>query len=207
MTASPAPERDFRGPGCTRACVVVQALLSGRFGRSDLLLHDPESHERFGQATAVSSSDPVRTGSLVVNRSERTVQSNGRHVHLTWREWQILEYLAEALGRIRTTPEIVDSVWGPGWGDNGHALRINLGRLRSKLGSNGALIQNSTGVGYRLASSAPVDVDVPLPLVAKPWARVADCCQTCGLTEYPHAAHGRCTQCRSRLRRAQRRAS
>ena len=108
MAAAMAPERDFRGPGCTDACEVVKAIVPGRFGRTDLLLHDPDTHEEYGRLTSgVPGGVIVWTGSLLGDLRTRDAFSAGGTLNLTLREWQILEFLALRIGRWCTAAEIV----------------------------------------------------------------------------------------------------
>src|SRR3954466_7363999 len=57
-------ERSFRATGCDARCEVVQALLPGRFGRSELLLHDPTAHEEYGRGIASLLGDAARLGAV-----------------------------------------------------------------------------------------------------------------------------------------------
>jgi DNA-binding winged helix-turn-helix (wHTH) protein len=202
---SPAAERDFRTQACTEACKDVRAIIPGRFGRSDLLLHDPQAHEAYGRATAVGvlAGDPiVWTGTLVIDRWSRTVASYGHDVHVTEREWQILDFLAARLGRFTPSSEVARAVWESDWGA-GHLLRVNIARLRRRLGASGALLETSLGRGYRLNALPPIAAqpeDEP-PEPARPWARTYVRCVCCGRTNRPHADHGRCTVCTPRIRR------
>jgi two-component system KDP operon response regulator KdpE len=48
---------------------------------------------------------------------------------------------------------LLRTVWGPGYADEMHLLRVNMGRLRDKLQAEGVdrgAIETLTGVGYRL---------------------------------------------------------
>lgn len=198
------PERDFRGPGCTDACEVVQAIVPGRFGRSDLLLHDPTTHEEYGRATSgPTGSSLVWTGPLVVDRWRRTAVLGGRHLHLTHREWEILDYLAGHLDRRCPNPEVTDAIWGPVPWDGGHVLRVGVTRLRAKLAPHEQLIETNPGLGYRLKAEPPIEALMPdADPPAKPWAQHFPRCVCCGTTERQHYGHGRCSRCRmERLKR------
>jgi DNA-binding winged helix-turn-helix (wHTH) protein len=202
---SPAAERDFRTQACTEACKDVRAIVPGRFGRSDLLLHDPQTHEAYGRATAVGvlAGDPiVWTGTLVIDRWAQTVASFGHDVAVTGREWQILDFLAARLGRFMRTAEVALGVWQSDW-ETAHLLRVNISRLRQRLGANAVLLENRPGRGYRLAALPPVMArpeDEP-PAPARPWALAFARCVCCGRTDRAHVGGGRCTACRAGGRR------
>jgi DNA-binding winged helix-turn-helix (wHTH) protein len=200
MVAERVPERDFRGPGCTDACEVLKAIVPGRFGRSELLIHDPSSHEEYGRITAgPTNGTVVWTGSLVIDRWARTVASAGRVVRLTEREWSVLDHLARHVGRLCSLAEIVHAVWGSEWVPADHMVRVNMVRVRQKLGDNGRLIETRIGFGYRLIIAPPIECATPLVLVpaTRPngWATLWDRCICCGKTDSPHRSHGRCGRC------------
>ena len=157
MIAQLTPEREFRGQGCSEACVVVKAIIPGQYGRSELLLHDPETHEQYGRiATGADGSAIVWTGSLVIDRWAKTVTSDGRPVRLTPREWDLLDYLAANIGRACPLTEIEAAIWGEDmWSSEGHLTRVNVSRVREKLGQNRGMIETNPGLGYRLLRVEP----------------------------------------------------
>lgn len=208
MATQLAPERDFRGPGCTDACEVVKAIVPGRFGRTELLLHDPDAHEAYGLALACPSL-VVRTGGLEVDLGMRRVYAFGRHVPLIGREWAILETLARHPGRWFRTLEIVEATWGTAWlaqRDPGHLARVNISRMRSRLAPIGWLLESDLRLGYRLKVVEPVvsERQPETPSSASRWAPKLglDACIECGSAERAHHARGRCTTCNSHERRS-----
>jgi DNA-binding response OmpR family regulator len=123
-----------------------------------VLLHDPATHEAFGRiATGPNGSAIVWTGSLVIDRWARTATSAGRLVPLTPRSWSILDYLAGQLGRRCSHAEILVDAWGPESRDDTHLLRVNILRLRERLGDNAHMIETATGLGYRLLHVEPIE--------------------------------------------------
>jgi DNA-binding winged helix-turn-helix (wHTH) protein len=209
MVAHLTPERDFRGAGCTEACEVVRAIVPGRFGRSELLLHDPGVHEEYGRATAgIGGGTVVWTGPLVVDRWAKTAQLGPRTVHLTGREYELLDHLAARLGRLCSMREIGASLWSDSWGA-ARAIRMTMLRLRGKLAPCPGLIETVPGRGYRLAVVPPVEHVEDLPVPPRPvtpwratgrWAQCWERCACCGTTEREHYGHGRCAGCRRHAR-------
>lgn len=210
MAVSLIPERSFRGPGCTDACEVVKAIVPGRVGRSEFLLHDPTAHEEYGRVTAGPMGQAVVwTGPLIVDRWARKATLNGIDLRLSRREWGILDYLAGHLNRACTHREILGAAWGPEWLQESHLLRITVARLRGRLqeASNDeqGLIRTMPGIGYALAALPPVETDPSRHLrrAVRRWALAWSWCICCGSATLPHFGHGRCTQCRTRLGRWQ----
>lgn len=197
-----APERDFRGPGCDARCEVVRAIVPGRFGRLELLLHDPASHEAYGRRLAGPVDERPRTieaGPIVVDQALLRVLVDGRDVRLTRLEWDILSYLAERLGDIPTQRAIVSAVWGAEIPDYYHfrTLRSHLTRIRAKLAPYQAHIWTRTAVGYGLFDRPqPPALRFARRLPDGRWARWWERCACCGRTDHSHWARGRCQRCR-----------
>lgn len=175
MVAQMVPERDFRLPGCGDGCHVVKAIVAGVFGRSELLIHDPEDHELYGAASALQSGimlpalGRVATGRLEVNLFTREASVDGRPLWLTPNEVALLQYLAERLGRLCPRREIASAVWPwrdfDGHNDQYHLLRVNMARIRAKLGEQAAdLLVTRCGVGYLLQAIEPGALPPPVPL-------------------------------------------
>jgi two-component system, OmpR family, KDP operon response regulator KdpE len=95
----------------------------------------------------------VEVGRLRVDLPRRRVTVDGAEVRLTPTEFDLLKALATAAGRPLTHHMLLRTVWGPGYADEMHLLRVYMGRLRDKLQAGGAprtTIETLTGVGYRL---------------------------------------------------------
>jgi two-component system, OmpR family, KDP operon response regulator KdpE len=100
----------------------------------------------------------IEIGPLRIDLPRRTVAVSGDELHLTPTEFDLLKALAVAGGRPLTHQMLLRTVWGPGYADEMHLLRVNMGRLRDKLEAEGVergAIETLTGVGYRLRSDGP----------------------------------------------------
>jgi two-component system KDP operon response regulator KdpE len=79
----------------------------------------------------------------------------GDPVELTPREFEFLAFLARNAGKVCTRRMILENVWGPGYRDEVHYLKVYAYRIRRKLGDeDGGLLQSDPSVGYRLAVHA-----------------------------------------------------
>ncbi len=90
---------------------------------------------------------------LRVDLSSRLVSRNGKEVHLTPNEFKMLAMLVRNAGRVVTHRQLLEEVWGSGYGSETHYLRVYMAQLRQKLEDNPAqpsLLLNESGVGYRL---------------------------------------------------------
>ena len=85
-----------------------------------------------------------------------SVEVGGTPVELTAREFDLLAYLARNAGKVCTHRTILREVWGPGYGNETHYLRVYASRLRRKLGDEGGpLLRTNPGVGYQLVDERP----------------------------------------------------
>jgi two-component system KDP operon response regulator KdpE len=156
MVPMSAPERETRGPGCTDFCRVVAAIVPGVFGRTELLLHDARSHEAFGRSqvgpNGMSGWD-VATGPLLIRAALCEAYVDGVEIKLTPTEWRIVEVLARSVGRVVPGSQILVQVWGAEYWAEHHMLRVNIARLRAKLGDARHLLVTKTAIGYRMVSA------------------------------------------------------
>ena len=94
-------------------------------------------------------------GSVTLDLYQRAVVRDGRAVHLTPLEYEILAFLARNAGRLITYDELLGSVMGAGYEDATGALRVHVLNLRRKLEqtpSRPRFLLNEPGVGYRLTT-------------------------------------------------------
>lgn len=93
-----------------------------------------------------------RFGELEVDLAKRSVRVRGQAVHLTKTEYGLLEAFVTNPGKLLTHQWLLRRVWGHGYGEESHYLRVYVRSLRKKLGDDAAspaLILTEPGVGYR----------------------------------------------------------
>jgi len=91
-------------------------------------------------------------GPLVVDLGRRLVSLDGERVHLTKTEYALLEALVTNPGKLLTHQWLLRQVWGPGYANESHYLRVYVRALRRKLGDHASaprLILTEPAVGYR----------------------------------------------------------
>lgn len=83
------------------------------------------------------------------------VTAGQRAIELTPREFDLLQTLVEAGGRVITHRALLERVWGPAHGNDIEYLRVAVRAIRRKIEDNPShpkLIINEPGIGYRLAT-------------------------------------------------------
>ncbi|MFC0106595.1 response regulator transcription factor [Kibdelosporangium aridum] len=93
----------------------------------------------------------LRAGDIVLDSARRSVERGGRLVHLTPKEFGVLERLLMAAGDVVSAETLLDKVWDEHADPFTNAVRITVGTLRRKLGDP-PVIQTVTGAGYRIAT-------------------------------------------------------
>jgi two-component system KDP operon response regulator KdpE len=104
--------------------------------------------------TAQPNDMPVfSSGDLTVDLARRVVSVAGREVQLTPTEYDLLKLLVTHAGKVLTHHQILRQVWGIGYDDETHLLRVNISNLRRKIEADPArpaYLLTEPGVGYRL---------------------------------------------------------
>ena len=96
-------------------------------------------------------SDELAFDGIRVDRRTREVNSGGRPVELTLKEYELLMYLLENCSRVVTRDELLNRIWGYGYDGETRTLDMHIRTLRQKLGADGgACIRTVRGVGYRM---------------------------------------------------------
>jgi len=98
-----------------------------------------------------------RTGELTVDLERRRVSLDDEDVRLTPTEYALLVALVRNADRVVTDTRLLQQVWGPEYGDEGHYLHVYVARLRKKIErdpQNPHYLLTEPGVGYRLLSNA-----------------------------------------------------
>jgi two-component system KDP operon response regulator KdpE len=101
----------------------------------------------------VAASPSIKVGSLEIDLAARTITSRGKEVHLTPIEFDLLKVLAQHPGKLVTQRQLLHAVWGPGYEEEGHYLRVHIAHIRAKIEpdpSRPRYVTTEPGVGYRL---------------------------------------------------------
>ncbi len=92
----------------------------------------------------------ITTGSLVIDEATYSVRLRGKLLDLTYKEFELLKYLAQHPGRVFTRSQLLQEVWGYDYFGGTRTVDVHVRRLRAKLGTEyEVLIGTVRNVGYR----------------------------------------------------------
>jgi DNA-binding response OmpR family regulator len=97
------------------------------------------------------SDTAVRVGELVVDPISYQVRLKGRQLDLTYKEFELLRFLAARPGWVCTRAQLLQDVWGYDFFGGTRTVDVHVRRLRAKLGPEyESMITTIRGVGYKL---------------------------------------------------------
>ncbi|WP_440711603.1 winged helix-turn-helix domain-containing protein [Herbiconiux sp. YIM B11900] len=123
-----------------------------------LALQDPSALARQRQEVP-DAADRARDG-VVVDLSRKRVLLDNTAANLTYKEFELLQYLVLREGRTIERAELISSLWSAGDEEapNERTIDVHVRRLRSKLGDYEDIVRTVRGVGYRFDRHADVSV-------------------------------------------------
>jgi DNA-binding response OmpR family regulator len=127
---------------------------------------------RLAAAAADDGPDEIRSGDLVIDEATYTAKVRNRFLDLTFKEFELLKFLAQHPGRVFTRAQLLQEVWGYDYFGGTRTVDVHVRRLRAKLGSeHESLIGTVRNVGYRFVvpnspsgrgNDIPNDLDLDL---------------------------------------------
>lgn len=99
----------------------------------------------------VESDETVRVGDLAIDPETYQVRLRGRPLDLTYKEFQLLFYLAQRPGRVFSRQQLLQEVWGYDFFGGTRTVDVHVRRLRAKLGAeHEGMIATIRNVGYKM---------------------------------------------------------
>lgn len=93
----------------------------------------------------------INAGELTINPNTYAVRLKGRPLDLTYKEFELLRFLAQHPGRVFTRDHLLREVWGFDYFGGHRTVDVHVRRLRAKLGSEyESMIGTVRQVGYKL---------------------------------------------------------
>jgi DNA-binding response OmpR family regulator len=121
--------------------------------------------------TRLAVTDPeetteIHSGAVIIDESSYTARVRGRVLDLTFKEFELLKFLAQHPGRVFTRAQLLQEVWGYDYFGGTRTVDVHVRRLRAKLGpEHDQSIGTVRNVGYRfvvtpLAEDATADQEL-----------------------------------------------
>ena len=109
----------------------------------------------------IDSENFVRCGAMTIDLSNYRVTVDGESLVLTFKEYELLRFLAMNAGRVFTREQLLNRVWGYDYFGGARTVDVHIRRIRAKIEIHGhAFIETVRNVGYRLVPDArTADVD------------------------------------------------
>ena len=104
----------------------------------------------------------IRSGEVVIDEDSYTAKIKGRTLDLTFKEFELLKYLAQHPGRVFSRSQLLQEIWGYDYFGGTRTVDVHIRRLRSKLGPEfESVIDTVRNVGYRFSTnSSQVTADI-----------------------------------------------
>jgi len=157
VTARDAEQDKIRGLGAGADDYVTKPL-----SFPELIARIEAVLRRVTARAAAVTSEEVRHPGLVIDGRAHRVVADGREIHLTPTEYRLLRHLAERPESVVSHADLLTAVWGAGYRDDLHLLRVTMRNLRAKLAEAAParrFIATSYGVGYRFRTGADPEDD------------------------------------------------
>jgi DNA-binding response OmpR family regulator len=132
------------------------AALSIDWGTADIILDSAGPAEiearirlAVGRAQQATTGDTIQTSGLVIDETSYSAKVHGHPLDLTFKEFELLKFLAQHPGRVFSREQLLSEVWGYDYFGGTRTVDVHIRRLRAKLGDLESLIGTVRNVGYR----------------------------------------------------------
>jgi len=154
------------------------AVAASDWGMDDVLLTtagpaELEARLRLAIGRVAAASDDegdrhvISSSGLVIDDATYTAKLEGRTLDLTFKEFELLKFLAQHPGRVFTRQQLLQEVWGYDYFGGTRTVDVHVRRLRAKLGTDHeTLIGTVRNVGYRFVASKVDDDAADAPAEA-----------------------------------------
>ncbi len=159
---------------CTQGSTVAQRVRGLRLGADDWIAKPSHPEEVMARIEAVvrrrrrsqtdSDTGPLVAGELEVRADQYQAFVAGQTLELTRREFELLNVLAQASGRVIEREEIYQRVWGYAMAHGDRSVDVFVRKLRSKLYKHSptwGYIHTHFGVGYRFEPEPADGAEAP----------------------------------------------
>jgi len=130
--------------------------VSGDWGIDDVLLDsagpaEADARIRLAVSKAEATAGPTRVqaSGVTIDEQSYSARLHGKPLDLTYKEFQLLHFLATHPSRVFTREQLLSEVWGYDYFGGTRTVDVHVRRLRAKLGDQEQIIGTVRNVGYR----------------------------------------------------------
>ena len=114
-----------------------------------------------GRLARTEPSNTIRAAGVVIDEASYSAKVHGKPLDLTYKEFELLRFLAAHPARVFTREQLLSEVWGYDYFGGTRTVDVHVRRLRAKLGDQESLIGTVRNVGYRFNVHEENDERVP----------------------------------------------
>jgi DNA-binding response OmpR family regulator len=114
-----------------------------------------------GRVSQHEPSPTIRAAGVVIDEASYSAKVHGKVLDLTYKEFELLRFLAAHPSRVFTREQLLSEVWGYDYFGGTRTVDVHVRRLRAKLGDQESLIGTVRNVGYRFNVIEEDDERVP----------------------------------------------
>lgn len=130
--------------------------VNAEWGIDDVLLEtagpaevDARLRLAIGRQARDEGSNMIRASGVTIDEASYSAKVHGRTLDLTFKEFELLRFLATHPSRVFTREQLLSEVWGYDYFGGTRTVDVHVRRLRAKLGDMESLIGTVRNVGYR----------------------------------------------------------
>ena len=134
--------------------------VSADWGVDDVILEgagpaeaDARIRLAIGRQALNKSSSKIQASGVVIDEASYSAKVHGRPLDLTFKEFELLRFLATHPSRVFTREQLLSEVWGYDYFGGTRTVDVHVRRLRAKLGDLELLIGTVRNVGYRFMTN------------------------------------------------------
>jgi DNA-binding response OmpR family regulator len=140
------------------------AAISSEWHADDIILESAGPAEidariRLAIARASTLEEPgkIAASGVAIDEASYSAKVHGKPLDLTFKEFELLRFLAQHPGRVFTREQLLSEVWGYDYFGGTRTVDVHIRRLRAKLGDLESLIGTVRNVGYRFNLEDQID--------------------------------------------------
>jgi DNA-binding response OmpR family regulator len=92
----------------------------------------------------------LKSGNTMLDVVAKTIEVSGRPIHLTAKEFQLMEYLLRHKGEVVSKDQLLDHVWADEERVQHNTVETFIANVRKKIGTKESVIQTVRGYGYKV---------------------------------------------------------